>query len=423
MNDISRIEIAGFFVLVFLSGFFSSFEMAMHSLSRMEIKRILSRGGTRAKLLELWSSNQNQLLTGLYVGNNILNIGAAVLASSITVDIARHYGYHEPYALACATGIITFCLLIFGEVAPKAIAQHTPEPVFMFLATPMNVALIGLRPFTIFFNMISKVTVKIFGGSAQIRSLNITEDEIREIISAGVKDGAIEQAEREMIHSIIEFGDTIVKEVMVPRVDIVAVDIQTPMVEILDLMAGEKLSRIPVYDNTIDTIVGIIHIKNVMNAWRKRAEDMTAVEFITLPYYVPETKKISELLREFQSQRIQMAIVVDEYGGTSGLVTIEDLIEEIVGEIKDEYDDQEPVIKKLEDGSYLLDAKVEISQLNDVIHTNLLSEDYNTISGLILSELKRMPKKNESIQVGQYKFIVAEADRKRIHKIILKKEP
>ncbi len=422
MNDISRLEIVMFFLLVFLSGFFSSFETAMHILSRVSIKKIITRGGTRAKLLELWSFNQNRFLTGLYVGNNILNVGAAVLASSITLDIARTYGYREPYALADATGIITICLLIFGELAPKAIAQHMPERIFMLLATPMNIALIFLRPFTLFFSWISKITVRLFGGSAQIRTLNITEEEIREIITAGAKDGAIEQTERKMIHSIIEFGDTLVREVMVHRVDIIAVDVNTPMDEILETMSDEKLSRVPVYEDTIDTIVGVIHIKNILNAWRKRVEDMTAIEFITLPYYVPETKKISELLKEFQTQSTQIAIVVDEYGGTSGLVTIEDLIEEIVGEIKDEYDDHTPMIKKLDDGSYLLDGKVEMRQLNEELKLELPSDDYNTVGGLILFELKRMPKKNESLQYRNCKLTVTEADRKRIHKVTLKIE-
>jgi putative hemolysin len=419
MDDISSFEITAFFILIFLSGFFSSIETAMHSLSKMSIRQILSRGGVRAKLLELWSSNQNQFLTSVYVGNNIFNVGAAVLASSITVDIARLHGYHEPYALATATGVITFVLLVFGEVIPKAIAHHNPEKTFLLLSAPMNVALIILRPFSAFFSWISRIALSVFGGEEQKRSLGITEDEIKAIIEAGEIDGAIEEEEKEMIHSVIEFGDTIVKEIMVPRVDMVCVEVQTSMEEILDVMAEEKLSRLPVYEETIDTIVGVIHIKNIMNFWRKNVKDMQAIEFISMPYFIPETKKVSELLKEFQANRMQIAIVVDEYGGTAGLVTMEDLVEEIVGEIKDEYDESGPLIRKQDDGTYLVDSKTEIHHLNEQLDLNIPSEEYNTVGGFVLWILRRMPRKNEVVPYQNLKFTVTEADRKRIYKIQL----
>ncbi len=419
MSDISVLEIVIFFVLIFLSGIFSSVETAMHSLGKVAIKKILKRGGTRAKLLGIWSSNQNKFLTTIYVGNNILNVGASVLASSITIDVARHYGYREPYALAAATGAITFVLLLFGEVVPKAIAQHNPERIFLLLAAPINIALTILRPLSAFFEWISRIFVTMLGGAEQLRSLAVTEEEIKAIIEAGEIDGAIAEEEKEMIHSVIEFGDTIVKEVMVPRVDMVAVEVGTPMEEILEIMAEEKLSRLPVYDQTVDTIVGVLHIKNILNAWRKNIKEMSAIEFITMPYFVPETKKVSELLKEFKANRMQMAIVVDEYGGTEGLVTMEDLVEEIVGEIKDEYDDSTSLIKKQDDGSYLIDSKVEIHQLNEQLNLAIPSDEYNTVGGFILWKLRRMPKKNEVVQHDNLKFTILEADRKRIYKVAL----
>ncbi len=423
MNDISAFEITIFFVLIFLSGIFSSVETAMHSLSKVTIKSILKRGGTRAKLLGIWSSNQNKFLTTIYVGNNILNVGASVLASSITMDIARLHGYREPYALAAATGVITFTLLLFGEVVPKAIAQHNPKRIFLILAAPINIALTLLLPFSSFFVWISRIFVTAFGGAEQVRSLTVTEDEIKAIIEAGEIDGAIAEEEKEMIHSVIEFGDTIVKEIMVPRVDMVCVEVGTPMEDILAIMAEEKLSRLPVYEQTVDTVVGVLHIKNIMNAWRKNIKDMSAIEFISMPYFVPETKKVSELLKEFKTNRMQMAIVVDEYGGTEGLVTMEDLVEEIVGEIKDEYDDSSPMIRKQDDGSYMIDSKVEIRQMNEQLSLTIPSDEYNTVGGFILWLLRRMPKKNEVVNYENLKFIILEADRKRIHKIGLHLNP
>lgn len=392
----------------------------MHSLSKVSIKNILKRGGTRAKLLGIWSSNQNKFLTTVYVGNNILNVGASVLASSITIDIARKYGYHEPYALATATGVITFILLLFAEVLPKAIAQHNPEKTFLLLGAPINIALKLLRPFSAFFEWVSRIILTAFGGSEQRRSLGVTEEEIKAIIEAGEIDGAIAEEEKEMIHSVIEFGDTIVKEIMVPRVDMVCVEVGTPMEEILEIMSEEKLSRLPVYEQTVDTIVGVLHIKNILNAWRKNIQDMSAIEFISMPYFVPETKKVSELLKEFKTNRMQMAIVVDEYGGTEGLITMEDLVEEIVGEIKDEYDDSSPMIKKQEDGSFVIDSKVEIHQLNEQFNLNIPSDEYNTVGGFILWLMRRMPKKNEVLTYEHLKFTILEADRKRIYKIGLR---
>ncbi|KAB2880507.1 HlyC/CorC family transporter [bacterium] len=419
MNAISSFEITVFFALIFLSGIFSSMETAMHSLSAVSIKEILTRGGTRAKLLGIWSSNQNKFLTTIYVGNNILNVGASVLASSITIDIARYHGYHEPYALAAATGVITFILLLFGEVIPKAIAHHRAEKVFLVLAAPVNIALILLRPLSAFFVWISRIIINAFGGAEQVRSLGVTEDEIKAIIEAGEMDGAIAEEEKDMIHSVIEFGDTIVKEIMVPRVDMVCVEVETSMEEILEIMASEKLSRLPVYEKTVDTVVGVLHIKNIMNAWRKNIQDMSAIEFISLPYFVPETKKVAELLKEFKTNRMQMAIVVDEYGGTEGLVTMEDLVEEIVGEIKDEYDDSSPMIKKQDDGSFVIDSKVEIRQINEQFNLNIPSDEFSTVGGFVLWILRRMPKKNETIQYERLKFTIIEADRKRIYKVML----
>lgn len=421
MDAISPFELAIFFLLLFLSGFFSGVETAVHSLDKIRIKDIVSRGGRRAHLLKVWSSDPHKFLNTIYVGNSVLKVGAAVLGTSITFDVARVYGYYEPYALAVATAAIVLFLLLFAEVIPKTIARNYPEKTFMTLASPLEWALIVLKPFSWFFTLVSSSVVWVFGsGKTPGKSLNVTEAEIRAIVEAGEIDGAIEEEEKEMIHSIIEFGDTIVKEIMVPRVDMVCVAIDMPMDEILEVMAKAKLSRLPVYDQTVDTIVGIIHIKNIMNFWRKNVQDMSAVEFISMPYFVPETKKVSELLREFQTNHLQMAIVVDEYGGTAGLVTMEDLIEEIVGEIADEYDDMGTLLRKQEDGTYLLDSRLEIHTLNDHLGLQLPSDDYHTIGGFLLWLARRMPRKQETIAYKNLRFTVTEADRKRIHKIVMK---
>lgn len=419
MEAISSFEITIFFLLIFLSGFFSSVETAMHSLSKITIKKILSEGGLSGKILGVWTGNQDQFLSAIYFGNNILKVSASVLAASIAIDFARFHGLYEPYALGISILISTLFFLIIGEVAPKTVAQHSPEKTFLILAAPINFTLTLLRPVSAFFSWISRFVVWLLGSSLSRKNLNVTEEEIRAIVEAGEQDGAIEEDEKQMIHSIIELGDTTAKEIMVPRVDMICVDVETPMQEILDIMGREKLSRIPVYEHSIDTIVGILHIKNVMNFWRKNIQDMTAIEFITMPYFVPETKKVDELLREFQSKHMQMAIVVDEYGGTAGLITMEDVVEEIVGEITDEYDDHGPMIRKQDDGSYLIDSKVEIGALNEQLGLQIPSGDYHTVGGLIMWIVRRVPKKNEVVTYDNLKFTVMEADRKRVHKVVL----
>lgn len=420
MDAIAPLDISIFFFLLFLSGFFSAVETAMHSLGKVAIKQIVARGGRRAHLINVWSSDPHKFLNTIYFGNSVLKVGATVLGASITVDVARQYGYYEPYALMAATALIVLVLLLLAEVAPKTVARNYPETTFLTLATPIQWALTLLKPFSWFFTLVSSAVVWMAGGAKTARkNLDVTEDEIRAIVEAGEIDGAIEEDEKDMIHSIIEFGDTIVKEIMIPRVDIICVSIDTPMDEILQVMADEKLSRLPVYEQTVDTIVGIIHIKNIMNFWRKSVQDMSAVEFISMPYFVPETKKVSELLREFQANHLQMAIVVDEYGGTAGLVTMEDLIEEIVGEITDEYDEGAMLLRRQEDGTYLLDAKLEIHTLNEHLHLDLPSEEYHTIGGLILWLARRMPRKNDAVTYKNLRFVITEADRKRIHKVVL----
>ncbi len=418
MDDWSSLQLFVFFLLVFLSGFFSSVEAAMYALSKMTLKRLLAREGFQFRLLHIWVNERSTLLNALYFANTVMRVGATVLATRLTINIARESGFQEGYALLIAVVCITLVLLLFGEAAPKTIAQHSPEKAFMILAPPTDLALTILRPFSVMFAWISRLVVAALGGSTA-GTLSVTEAEIKEVVDAGQKDGAIEESEKKMIHSIIAMGDTMVKEVMVPRVDMVCVDVETPMEEILDLMDREKLSRIPVYENSLDTIVGIIHIKNIMNFWRRSIQEMHAIEFITMPHFVPETKRVSELIKEFQSQHMQMAIVVDEYGGTAGLVTMEDLVEEIVGEIQDEYDDKTPLIRQQEDGSYLVDAKVEIDEFNQHFHANLPRDEYHTIGGFVMWLLRRMPKKNETVSYGPVRLTVLEADRKRIHKLRL----
>lgn len=421
--DISGSEIIFFFLLVFISGLFSSVERAIYALPKITLKKVQSEHPSASGLIGWWEHKPADFFNTLYAGNILFKIAATVLVTPIFIHLMEYYGYPEWWGVGGAMIIISFLVLLFGEVIPNTIAGVAPVFVLRLLSPVMKYAMKALRPAAWLFLMTSKGLIRAMGQQEESVHTAVTEEEIKEIIEAGEAAGAIEETERDMLHSIIEFGDTVVKEIMVPRVNMVCVEVSTPMEEILEIMANEKLSRLPVYENSIDTIVGILHIKNIMNCWRKHIQDMSAIEFITIPYFVPETKPVAELLREFQANRLQMAIVVDEYGGTAGLVTMEDILEEIVGEITDEYDETTPTLQPQEDGRYLLDASMEINAVNEALDLSIPAEEYHTIGGYILWHLKRMPHKNESFRDGRLNWIIKEADRKRVYKVMLEIEP
>jgi CBS domain containing-hemolysin-like protein len=245
----------------------------------------------------------------------------------------------------------------------------------------------------------------------------VTEEEMKAMVEAGVEEGAIEQEEQKLIHSIFEFADTTVREVMVPRVDMVCVEASMSMEEILEVFAEKKFSRMPVYDETVDNVVGVIHIKNILNFWRRQITDMKAMEFVVFPHFVPETKKVIELLEEFRHKQLHMAIVVDEYGGTAGLVTMEDLIEEIVGEIEDEHHRPAPPIRQLEDGSYVADARVEVDHLNEMLSLDLPKGEFETVGGLLYHRLGKIPARGEQMELGGVRITVLDGDARRIRRV------
>ncbi len=422
--DISGSEITFFFILVLISGLFSSVERAIYALPKMTLKKIQLERHSASRLIGWWESEPGDFFNVLYAGNILFKIAAAVLVTPIFIHLMDHYGYPEWWGVGGAMIIISFLVLLLGEVIPNTIAGVAPSIVLRLLGPVMVLFMKLLRPLAWLFLLTSKGLIRVMGSKDETDPANVTEEEIKEMIEAGEAAGAIEETERDMIHSIIEFGDTVVKEIMVPRVNMVCVEVSAPMEDILEVMAEEKLSRLPVYEHTIDTIVGVLHIKNILNCWRKNVKEMSAIEFIAMPYFVPETKPVSELLKEFQANRLQMAIVVDEYGGTAGLVTMEDLLEEIVGEIKDEYDETAPAFTPQADGSYLLDALIEIDVINDSLHLDIPTEDYHTLGGYLLWLLKRMPHKNEVIEDGSRVWTIKESDRKRIYKVRLEvKQP
>ena len=375
-------------------------------------------------------SQQQQLLITIVLGNTIVNITTASLAAILTHQFVMSSGLASQYflgidgqilAMFVDVVIVTLVILITSEIIPKVIAIRNPKAfskrtsfalkmiyhLFYILTYP-------LTRFTYFLQKSSKLVKE---------TMLISEDELKILADMGEEHGALQQDEREMIHSIFEFGETTVKEIMVPRTDMVSVEVNTSLTELMQLVKKKPLSRIPVYKERIDNIVGILYIKDLLPLLSKRRrERLTLEKLARKPYFVPEQKKIQELLREFQKERIHMALVVDEYGGISGLVTLEDIIEEIVGEIQDEYDKEVPLYEKIDEHTFIVNGRMSLEEINEKLQLNLPTEEgVETISGFILQLLGALPKEKDIAKYNGYQFTVEQIAKNRILKVRIEK--
>lgn len=318
-------------ILILLSAFFSMSETALIALSKIRLRHLVAKGARNAKLVHALVSRPERLITSILVGNNFVNTAISVIGATIFV-----YLYGERLGIFLATISITVIILIFGEIIPKIFAVQRSEKVSLAIAHPINFLLMILSPLSQVLNRLGNIIIRIFGGEVKRRSPLITEEEIRLMIEVGKEEGVLVEEERKMLHRIFEFGDTLVNEVMVPKEKIVAIDIDSNAEELLDLLVEEGHARIPAYKGSIDNIVGIIFARDLLYILRNK--NLIIIQDLIHPaYLVPAKKRVNELLRDFQKMRIQIAIVVDENNKTLGLVTLEDLIEEIVGEIYEEY--------------------------------------------------------------------------------------
>ncbi len=406
-------------VLVGLSAFFSASETALTAFNRSKLKEISDESKTKGEMLKFWLKKPNELLTALLIGNNIVNI----LGSSIATMVAINFLGNNSKAIGIATATMTIILLIFGEITPKVIAKAYSTKIsgavieFVFFLSKI------LLPISILLMSISKVIVKIFGTDLNNIGLIITEEEIKSVVSVGEEEGVIEEEEKKMIHSIFEFTDTTVKEIMIPRTTVYAVEASKTLNEVWEEMIGNGYSRIPVYEEKIDNIIGVLYLKDIFNVIRERQLDKAVKYLIREAYFVPETKPLFEMLEEFKKNQIHMAIVLDEYGGTSGIITIEDLIEEIVGDINDEFDgEHDEEIRKVADNKYIIDAMLSIDRINEEIGLNIpVSEDYDSLGGYIYSALGRVPLEKDIVnnEEDEMELRVLEVDNRRVVKVLL----
>lgn len=397
-------------VLLIMSAFFSMSETALMSLSKIRIRHMVEEGVKGAKLVENLTEDPNRLLGAILIGNNVVNIGASALATTIATNIFGSAG------AGIATGIMTILVLIFGEITPKSIAKQNSEKVALRVSKIINVIVRILRPFIWIFTAISSIFIRLFGGDPKASEPFITEEELRTMVGVSEEEGVLEDVEKEMIFNVFDFADAHVKDVMVQRVDVIAVDIESSYEEVLEVIKTEQFSRIPVYNQTIDDIVGILNVKDLIMA-EKSLNIFKVSDYMREPYYTFEFKKIKELFSEMKKTRNHISVVLDEYGGTVGIVTIEDLIEEVFGDIEDEYDDYEKEIEVVKEDEFIVDGSARLDDISELIGVNMESEEFDSVGGLVIGELGRFPEQNEEIQLNNIRLVVEEVDKNRIKKV------
>ena len=311
---------------------------------------------------------------------------------------------------------LTVIVLIFGEITPKSIAKQKSESVSLAVSKFINIIVKLLKPFIILFTGVSSIFIRLLGGDPKANGPFITEEEIKTMVGVSEEEGVLEDVEKEMIFNVFDFADAQVKDVMVQRVDIIAVDLEASYDEVLDVIKKEQFSRIPVYNQTIDDIVGILNVKDLIMAEQNK-EKFKVSDYMREPNYTFEFKKIAELFKEMKKTRNHIAVVLDEYGGTVGIVTIEDLIEEVFGDIEDEYDDENKEIEVIKEDEYIVDGSAKLDVVSELIGVNMESEEFDSVGGLIIGELGRFPEQDEEIVLNNIKFKVEEIDKNRVKKV------
>ena len=412
MGSTANILQIGLLVVLLLgSGFFSASETSLMSLSKIRIRYMEDEGVKGAKLVGSLIEKSSDLLSSILVGNNIVNIAATSVSTSLFINIFGDGG------VAIATAVMTVLVLVFGEITPKTIAANSPEKVAVVVSKPISIIMKITKPIVWVFNLLTGIIFKIMGIDNDGVKPFITEEELKAMVNGSHEEGVLEMEEREIINNVFQFGDMQAKEAMIQRLDMVAIDIEDSYDEIIELFKSEKLSRLPVYQESIDDIVGILNIKDIIFLSDEEIENFDIKDYVREAFFTYEFKKITQLLEEMKKEKTQMAIVVDEYGGTAGLLTIEDLVEVIVGDIDDEYDEEEEEIVKINDNEYLVEGSTKISDVNEQLGINLESEEFDSIGGFIIGYLKRIPEENEIIEVEDVKFKVESIDKNRINKI------
>lgn len=410
MDTGETVQIIILIVLLLLSAFFSSAETALTTSNKIKIKRLADDGNKNAALVLKLTDNPDKMLSAILIGNNIVNISASSLATMFAQSLWGNW------AVSIATGVLTLLVLIFGEITPKTAAANFANSISLKYAKPIYGLMTVLTPVIFIVNILSSGVMYILGLKKNSKESTFTEDELRTIMNVSHEEGVIEKEEREMINNVFDFGDAEAKDVMIPRIDMCMVDVNCSYDELMDIFKENKYTRIPVYEESGDNVIGIVNIKDLI--FYRTDEDFNIRDFLREAYYTYEYKKLSELMIEMKKDSVNITIVLDEYGLTAGLITIEDLLEEIVGEIRDEYDyDEEDIFKEISYGEYIVDGQTKLDDVNEHLGLSLESEDYDSLGGYIIGCLDRLPAQGDKVEHDTLTLVVDSMDKNRIDKI------
>lgn len=397
-------------VLFVLSAFFSCAETALLSVSKIRMRTLAEEGNKKAKMVERLIDDTDSLLSTILVGNNLVNIGASSLSTVLAVDLFGDAG------AGIATGVVTLIILIFGEITPKSMAAKYADQISMAIAKPVHFLVLILKPVVTILNLLTGCMIKLLGGSRQIGP-TLTEEELKTYVTVSHEEGIIEEEEKEMIHNVFEFGDTEIKEIMTPRIHVVSIPDDVTYDELLAIYKDQRFSRIPVHDHEDnDDIVGVLNVKDLLLATIDR-EHFNVRDYAREPFVVYEFNHISDVFERMRSnKKSSLAVVLDEYGIMSGIVTIEDMIEEIVGDIDDEYDEEEETIKQIGTNTFLIDGSVGFNEINDVLGTHFESDDFESIGGLVLGEIGE-PELHRELKIGRATLSIEKIHKNRIEQL------
>ncbi len=408
MVDISSFwpELVGLLILLLVSAFFSGAETAFLSCRRVRLRRLKEEGSKKAEIILKMMKEPEKVVASVAMGNNLVNVAASSIATSIAIDIFGDEG------VGIAIGVMTFLILIVGEITPKGIAVNNAERLSLAFARPLYVLTKTLSPLATASSAISRVLIRLSGGK-MTKNPMVTEEEIKTYLTMAEEEGGLEEEEKERIYRVFDFSETIVREVMIPRTDMACLEVNSSLEEARELALKTGFSRLPVYEETVDHIVGILYAKDLL----KHHTTLNLNEILRKPYFIPETKKVNELLKEMQQKKVHLAIVVDEYGGTAGIATIEDLLEEIVGEIFDEYDVASMPVRRIDEETFLIDGVVPIDEVNQLLGITIPEDDVESMGGFIMDQLGHIPTEGEKITFEGVDFTVFKTDGVRIMKV------
>lgn len=408
MDSSDAIQCAILIILLVLSGFFSSAETALTTVNKITMRALAEDGNRRAAtVLDITEHHKAKMLSAILIGNNIVNISASSLATTLAYSFGGYW-------VSVATAILTVAILVFGEITPKNIATLKATKLSLSYISFIKVFMTVMTPVIFVIDLFARGMLFLLRVDPNAKNAAMTEDELRTIVDVSHEDGVIESEEKEMIYNVFDLGDARAKDVMVPRVNVTFASIDSTYQELIEIYREDKFTRIPIYEGTTDNIIGTINMKDLLLTENK--ENFHVKDILREAYFTYEYKNISELLVEMRDASLNIAIVLDEYGETAGLITLEDILEEIVGEIHDEYDEnEEEYINKINDHEYIIEGFISLDDLNDRLELDLESEDYDSLGGLIIEHLDRLPEVgDEVITEDGIRMVVEKLDKNRV---------